>query len=93
MPPLTIAPLKVVEPPVELSVRTVGAADALLMRLPPPPAPSANEATVELTPLRSRVAPEAICTGVLAGKTLWLGENRSNVSPPITGPLLVPPVP
>ena len=45
-PPPRIEPLKVVEPPVRLTVKTDANAGKLLITDPPPPMPSDSEATV-----------------------------------------------
>ena len=46
IPPPRIEPLKVVEPPVRLTVKTDANAGKLLITNPPPPMPSDSEATV-----------------------------------------------
>ena len=85
-PPPWIVPLKVVEPPLGLRVRT-DAAELLLMMLPPlPGVMSDNEATCWLPPLRSNVLPPAIDNAVVAGK--MLPEAVLTISKPLMPPLL-----
>ena len=65
-------PLKVLVPLAEFRVSTELVVAALLVMLPPPPVPSASEATCWLHPARSSVAPEETTSGVATGRSLVL---------------------
>ena len=76
-PPPPIVPLKVLDPPLGVKVRTTATAVLLLMRLPPLPGlESEREATRWLTPPRSSVEPAATVRAVAMGRKLFAAARR-----------------